>query len=95
MANTWIISIFYKLQEIERSRYANEGRITKTAAEPECLGQARDVPRPSQHDETSNGLTWLGVPYEGCTAYVYSTECDTTILTVPLHVFYSFFTASL
>src|SRR3989454_3937050 len=28
---------------------------------------------PSQHDDTSNGLSWLGVPSEGFTAYVYST----------------------
>src|SRR5205807_7734450 len=29
---------------------------------------------PSQHDDTSNGLSWLGVPSEGFTAYVYSTR---------------------
>ena len=32
-----------------------------------------DVFPPSQHDDTSNGLSWLGVPSEGFTAYVYST----------------------
>ena len=33
-----------------------------------------DVFPPSQHDDTSNGLSWLGVPSEGFTAYVYSTK---------------------
>jgi hypothetical protein len=32
-----------------------------------------DVSPPPQHDDTSNGLSWLGVPSEGFTAYVYST----------------------
>jgi hypothetical protein len=33
-----------------------------------------DVSPPSQHDDTSNGLSWLGVPSESFTAYVYSTR---------------------
>jgi len=32
-----------------------------------------DVSPPPTHDDTSNGLSWLGVPSEGFTAYVYST----------------------
>ena len=34
-----------------------------------------DVSPPPTHDDTSNGLSWLGVPSEGFTAYVYSTKC--------------------
>src|SRR5713101_1585906 len=42
-----------------------------------------DVFPPSQHDDTSNGLSWLGVPSEGFTAYVYSTkESDAVILLI-------------
>ena len=33
-----------------------------------------DVSPPPKHDDTSNGLSWLGVPSEGFTAYVYSTQ---------------------
>src|SRR4029453_837946 len=33
-----------------------------------------DVSPPPKHDDTSNGLSWLGVLSAGFTAYVYSTE---------------------
>src|SRR5205807_10012472 len=40
--------------------------------------ECHDVFPPSQHDDTSNDLSWLGVPSQGFTAYVYSTRFPTS-----------------